>query len=311
MKSKKIFQFGFLLFAASLLVITGCKKENTTTTNGDSSSVQELSQDENNMQKCNDEIDNDINKVMNGNGQEKSTMGIPCNATVDSSTVVNDTITLYITYNGHNCNNKLFRTGQVEIKKKTGTHWYQAGATVTVVYKNLKITRVATGKSITMNGTKIHENVSGGLLFMVGTYINSLVNKEWGALSCTFDDGTAKVWNVARQITYTGSLGAFVMTIDGFGTSGNYQNLVMWGTTRNGKVFYDQIQVSLILKEACDFDPCSGVKVITMPENNSGATLTFGYDSNNQLITNGDCPSKYKVDWYHGSASGTIYLWLR
>jgi hypothetical protein len=47
-----------------------------------------------------------------------------------------------------------------------------------------------------------------------------------------------------------------------------------------------------------------------IPSDDKQATITFGYDNNNQLILNGDCPTKYRVDWQKGSNSGTVYLFL-
>ena len=100
------------------------------------------------------------------------------------------------------------------------------------------------------------------------------------------------------------------MTVDGFGTEGSYQQLVVWGTNRLGEAFFTQITESVVHKEVCDGDPCSGVKVHQIPSDNKMATITFGYDNNNQLITNGDCPTKYKLDWQKNNHSGTVYLFL-
>jgi hypothetical protein len=61
---------------------------------------------------------------------------------------------------------------------------------------------------------------------------------------------------------------------------------------------------------ACNFDPVSGIIHYAIPAYDKSATITFGYDSNNQLITNGDCPTKYRLDWQYNGNSGTFYLWL-
>jgi hypothetical protein len=100
------------------------------------------------------------------------------------------------------------------------------------------------------------------------------------------------------------------MTIDGFGLADGYDNLVLWGLNRNNEQFYTQILQSVIHREVCSFDPWTGQKKMMIPFQNKGATLTFGYDSNDQPISGDACPSKYKVDWKKGSNSGTIYLFL-
>jgi len=134
----------------------------------------------------------------------------------------------------------------------------------------------------------------------IGNSITSMVQKVSGTLQATFDDNTTRTWNIARQRTFTGVLGQLVMTVDGFGTEASYQNLVVWGTDRQGETFYSQITQSVVHKEVCDGDPCSGIVIPSDSLRNKMATITYGYDNNNHLITNGDCPTKYKLDWQNG-----------
>jgi len=307
MKTKKFAWLSFLLIAVLGLTLGGCQKEKNKDSNADSSSLQQLSKDEENIQYASDEAMNDANQVLSGNFL-KTTQFWPCNATIDSTGVVNDTITFYITYNGPNCNGRLYRTGQVEIKKKVGTRWIQPGATVIVKFINLTITKVATGKSLILNGTRTFQNVSGGHLMMLGNGLDALVHRIWGSVQATFDDNTTRIWNIARQRTFTGSMGALVMTIDGFGTDGGYPNLVCWGTNRHGENFYTQITLSVVHKESCGFDPCSGIKIFQIPSDNKSATITFGYNDQNEPISGNECPTRYRVDWVRNSHSGTLYL---
>jgi hypothetical protein len=310
MKSSNITKFFFFLFLATGLILAGCQKDDETPSTNDSATLQQLSQDDNNVEAANDEAINDVNKMLSGGGHFKSTEALPCNATIDSTAVVNDTITYFITYDGPSCNGKFLRTGKVEVKKKVGTHWRDAGATVIVTFIDLHITRVSNNKSVTLNGTKTHQNVTGGALWELGNGITSIVHKTWGSLTVVFDDNTTRNWNDARQRTYTGSAGQLVMTVDGFGTSGSYTNLVAWGTNRNNEAFYTQISQLVVFKETCTWFPCSGVKIHQIPSAEKKATITFGYNSNNEPIQGKECPTKYRLDWEKGSQSGTVYLWL-
>lgn len=309
MKTKKFLAIVFSILAFGSFILVGCSKDKQEDPTTDTSSLQQLSKDENTLQNATDEAMNDVNQVLSGLTL-KSTAMLPCNATLDSTNVVNDTITYFITYNGNNCNNTRLRIGKVEVKKKVGTHWHDEGATVIVTYINFQITKISTGKSLTLNGTKSFQNVTGGYIWQLGGQYNSIVHKIWGSVQATFDDNTTRTWNIARQRTFTGTVDSLTMTIDGFGTSGSYQNLVLWGVNRQGEDFYSQISQSIVHKQSCDWDPCSGIRIISIPSDDKSATLTFGYDNNNQLITNGDCPTKYKVDWQKGSNSGTVYLFL-
>ncbi|MFH1297287.1 MAG: hypothetical protein ABIJ04_08460 [Bacteroidota bacterium] len=310
MKTNHLFKFGLLLVAALALVITGCQKDPVDPPPGNgSTSVQQISQDDNQMQKINDDINLDIEIMMTGGGL-KSTTWLPCNATIDSTNVVNDTITYYITYHGLNCPETLYRTGKVEVKKHVGTHWYMPGATVMVKIINLQITRVATQKTITINGVKTHRNVTGGLLVQLGYGINTIVHKTWGFMTVNFDDGTNRTWNIARRCVYTGTLGQFVIGVDGFGQVGEYTNLVTWGVARSGEQFFIRVPQPVHFVQVCAFNPCDGIQQIDIPSADKGATITYGFDSNNQPVVPPACPTKYRVDWYHGQNSGTIYLWL-
>ncbi len=298
-----------MILVVTGITFTGCKKEKTTDPKPESTtSLQKLSRDEQNFEDVSDEALNDATQVLSGNNGLKSTMMPPCNATVDSAVVANDSITYYITYNGNNCSNTRFREGQITVTKKVGEYWITPGATTIVRMINFHIVKLATNHSVTLNGTKHFQNVSGGVFWQLGTSLTSIVQKVWGSVEATFDDNTSRTWNIARQRTITGTLTNLVITIDGFGTSGIYNNLVVWGTNRDGEAFYTTIQQSVVLKQSCGWDPCSGIKKHELPVADKSATLTFGYNANGQPVTGVECPTYYRLDWQKGNNSGTLYL---
>jgi hypothetical protein len=203
-----------------------------------------------------------------------------------------------------------YRTGKVEIKKHVGTHWFQQGATVIIKHINFSITKMKNQKMITLNGVKVYQNVSGGLIWQLGTELNTIVHRTWGYVNISFSDGTTKTWHIARQNTFSGSLpDNLSLTSDGFGTADGYENLVAWGINRHGENFYTQIVQPVTRCQNCDWDPLAGIKKHSIPADSKSATLTFGYDENNQPVVN-ECPSKYKLDWQRNNHSGTVYLWL-
>lgn len=308
MKTKNFFKLGILVVALTGFTFTGCKKDKTTDPNPNTQSLQQLSKDEVTVTQISDDALNDANNVLSG-GQNKSTELWPCNATIDSATVAGDSITYHITYNGDNCPGNRTRTGQVSITKKVGQHWGAPGATATVKLINLTITKKINGKSLTLNGTKVFTNVSGGYMWQLGTSYTNIVHKAVGYLTATFDDNSTRVWNINRQRTFTGTLGVnLIMTVDGLGSANGYDNLVVWGINRNGEAFYTQITQSVVIKAACDWNPVSGIKIHQIPSDSKKATLTYGYDSNNQPVPIGDCAEYFKVDWQKGTHSGTFFL---
>jgi hypothetical protein len=309
MKTKILFQLTVIFAFSIAFTLSSCKKDNLDKGKADPTSMEQLSADENNVENIMNDATSDITSVMSNNGSNlKSTEWIPCNATVDSVAAVNDTVIIHITYNGLNCNGTRSRTGVIEIRKQVGTHWGQAGATVIYKYINFTVTRVSNNKTVILNGTKTFVNVNGGHRWQVGSIINSYVERISGSMQASFDNGTSRSWNVARQLTYTGTPGHFIQTTDGFGSTNNYQNLVVWGINRQGEDFFTQIEQSVVCKQTCLWDPCSGIKIHQIPGDNKSATITFGYDSNNQPVTGDECPTRYRVDWQKNNNSGTSYL---
>jgi hypothetical protein len=309
MKTKNLIQLGVILVGAIALTFASCKKDNIDQGTVNPASLEQLSTDENNVESVMNDAESDITSVMSyPGGGYKSTAWLPCNATLDSLAVLNDSVTLYITYNGLNCRGTRNITGKIEIKKKVGTHWEQAGTAILYKYINFTVTRVATNKSITLNGTKTFVNLSGGHRWQVGTLIDSYVERISGTMQASFDNGTVRTWNVARQLTFTGTPGQFILSIDGFGAAGRYQNLVVWGTNRQGEEFFTQVIQTVVCKQTCNMDPVSGIKKHQMPSDNKSATITFGYDDNNQPVTGDNCPTRYRVDWQKNNHSGTSYF---
>jgi len=313
MKTTNLFRTVALLLALTGFSLTSCQKDKLEEGTNDSATITQLATDEVDVEEITNDALQDAEGVLSYNGGDlKSTEGIPCNATIDSTSIVNDTITIYITYDGLSCNGRRFRTGQVEIKKQVGSHWGLPGASVNVKYKNFSVTKVATGKTIVLNSSTTFTNVSGGFIYMLGNFgLTSLVHRVSGNIAVTFDNGTTRTWNVARQSTYTGTRGQLVLTIDGFGTSGEYSNLLVWGTNRNNEEFYTRITQAVVFKEVCDGNPVSGIKVHQIPAVNKSATITFGYNSNNEPVTGDECPTHYRVDWVNGTYTGTSFLPLR
>lgn len=309
MKTQNLFRFGFLMIAAMTLMFAGCKKDTTTNKgSANTESMQQLTKDEINVENASDQALNDVNMVLSP-GKLKSTESWPCNATVTFGGIVNDTITIDIDYHGKDCSNTHIRSGHVIVKKRYLEDWGLAGATVIVRLNNFTITKISNGKSLTLNGTKHFQNVSGHYLWELGldSTVTSIEHRVWGTVTATFENGN-RVWNIARQRTFTGSLIALVMTTDGFGSADGYTNLATWGINRNDEQFYSSITQSVVHKQVCNWDPCSGIIIHEIPAASKSATITFGYDSNNNLITNGDCPTRYRVDWVVGSNSGTFFL---
>jgi hypothetical protein len=211
--------------------------------------------------------------------------------------------TITITYNGLNCFGTANRTGVVKLSMAQGIHWKDAGAVLTVQYINLHITRVSDNKSIIINGTMVHTNVSGGLLInlaSLGTITHTLTST---GMSVTFDDNTQRVWQVAKQRVFTYNNGA-VMTSTGTHTDGAHTHIAEWGINRFGHTFMSATTEPIVVRQDCDFRITSGQ--VTHYTAGITAVATFGLDVNGNATT---CPGSghyyFKIVWT-GPNGGTI-----
>ncbi len=304
MKLRKI--CGLLIATAMFSVFaTSCKKDTKDEKDTDSTSIQQLVKDEAVIESSFEDALNDANDVLSkGNSKDIQT---PPNTTVDS-VISGDTIIYTLTFNGLNASNTKFKTGKIHLKKNITTPWSQALTTITVTFDSLKVTKVANGNWVMLIGNKIWQNVSGGLVKNLTASGSPVIHKVSGSVQATFSDYSTRIWNIARELTYSGNFATheIILTVNGFGNANGYSNLVVWGLNRHNENFYTQITQAVVHKQSCGWDPVSGSKIHQIPANNKSATITFGFDSSNQPTT--ACPDRLKIDWIKGNYSGTLFL---
>ncbi|MEJ5303814.1 MAG: hypothetical protein HPY80_00020 [Bacteroidales bacterium] len=308
---KKIKLFTLLLLSASLVGLnTGCSKENEEVNDNDVNTSTQINNDEQFVDDESDRILDEANTFVMQGMLKSSDEGdnSPCNANLDSVRIVNDTMVFYVTYNGLSCNGKINRTGKAEIRIKQGTFWIQPGAVKKIKLINYTATRVATGKSVTLNGEKTHVNVTGGHVGLLGITYDTIIHEVTGHITAAFDNGTTREWNIARRKVFSGSQGNIQVAFSGFGEAGEYNHLVTWGIDRMGNQFYTQIVEPVITKQTCDWDPVAGIKKHYVPERTLTITTTFGFDDNNQPVASGECPTKYKLEVERNGKLRTLYL---
>lgn len=286
---KKIILFISLLMCISF---TGCKKDNVNNNDSKYVTLQTTTNDNNDVDKIVDESLNDAENLMISS---KSTL---CNIYLDSTKLIGDTITKYFTYNGPNCNNTFSRVGKVEIKFHKNTHWIDTNSTIFIKHINFKITKISNGEWKIFNSDKKHINISGGLFGK---------RRTTGYVNITFPNNDIRFWNITRQKTITLNNNNLQIKIEGFGNADGYNNLVTWGINRDGENFYSRIDSVVIFKQECDWNPCTGIRFITIPSDNKSAVITYGY-KNYQPTTSSECPTQYRFDWIKGTNTGTVFI---
>ncbi|MBS1511757.1 MAG: hypothetical protein JST86_13000 [Bacteroidetes bacterium] len=261
MKKLIIVSMGLLL--SSSLLFTACKKTSTsssgTTEIANESQVQ--SDDQSAEANATDEFTTDASTVsenviaVTGNGPQ-TFFAPPCNATITYDTL-NAVRTITITYNGLNCVGNIYRTGTLTISIPAGQQWKNAGAQLTITATNLKYTRVSNNKSITINGSEVITNVTGGLLrnlATVGTITHTIASS---GINITFDDGSQRSWQIAKQRVFTYSNGIVISTT-GTHTEGTLTGVSEWGSNRFGNAFVTQIIDPMVIRQDCNFRLTSG-----------------------------------------------------
>ncbi len=278
------------------VIFSACQKQVSAVDN--TTEVSNQADDQTQFTSETDAVANDIDATLESTpyfaNRGDQVQSLICDATVVVDTASNPR-TVTITYNGLNCSGTRTRTGVVILSMPAGIHWRNAGAALTVTIQNLVITRLSDNKSITINGTHTITNVSGGLLVNLpnlGTITHTITSP---GMTVTFDNGTQRSWQVAKQRVFTYNNGV-VITTTGLHSEGGVTGIVEWGTNRVGHAFTSSILEPMVVRQDCSFRIVSGkVKHVTTAVS---GTATFGLDVNGNPTT---CPGAghyyMKVEW--------------
>lgn len=287
-----------LTVLAVSLVFSSCKKERGSSEDF-TTETSTHSDDQSRFSAEVDAVANDANLLLESSasfsGRPGDLNGLICDASVVIDTAGNAR-TITITYDGTNCLGNRTRTGTIVISMAQTTRWRNAGASISVTYQNFKVTRTRDNKSITVNGTQTFTNVSGGLLIELpvrGSITHTITSSN---MSVTFDDGSQRTWQVARQRVFSLSGAVVSITISGMHTEGGVTGIAEWGTNRFGRGFTTVIAEPVVLKSDCSFRAGSGK--VTHSTAAYSATTTLGLDSTGTATT---CPGTgnyyMKISW--------------
>lgn len=291
-----------LSFAASLLFVsmffTSCKKEGRSSEDF-TVETSTHSDDQSRFSAEVDAVANDANVLLEStlsfSGRPGDLNSLICDADISVDTASNPR-TITITYNGNTCLGNRTRTGSIVISMAQATRWRNAGAAINVTYQNYKVTRTRDNKSITVNGTQTFTNVSGGLLVELpvrGTITHTITSSN---MSVTFDDGSQRTWQVARQRTFTFGGNAVTISVSGTHSEAGVTGIAEWGTNRFGRSFTTVIAEPIVLKSDCSFRAGSG-KVVHSTTAYTASTI-FGLDAAGNATS---CPGTgnyyMKISW--------------
>ena len=310
---KKRIQFLLAAVLAISVTFIGCKKTDNTSSPNDDTALSQHSDDQNTFSQSTDDIANDGNNAIDnsnafqgrpGSVDNTNLLPAPCNADIvlDSA---NGLRRLTVTYHGLNCIGTRTRTGVVVFSMPLAQHWKDAGAVLTISIQSLVITRVSDNKSITINGTAAVTNVSGGRLrdlSALGTITHTITSP---GITVTFDNGTSRSWQIAKQRVFTYDNGV-VITTTGTHTDGSITGISEWGTNRFGNAFVTAISQPMTIRQDCSWRLTSGQ--VTHYKLSATIVATFGLDSAGNPTT---CPTGtyyYKIVWTGSNGVVRTYI---
>lgn len=299
---------------AVCMLFAACSKD-VETNDTVSTNLQVQSDDQSRVAGEVDAVADDANVILNHPDYASYGMNTPastnsihnaiCDATVSIDTT-GTTRSITIVYNGGHCGFNRIRTGTVVISMAKGVQWGNAGAQITVNFNALKVKRVSDNKSLTLNGTQIITNTSGGRLINLPQGITITHTITSSNMSLTFDNGMVRNWQVAKQRVFTYSNG-IVITGTGLHSDGTHQGIAEWGTNRFGIPFASAVTQPIVVKQDCSFRIVSGQ--VTHYREDVTTTATFGLDATGTATT---CPGtgKYylKLVWTDSVRSHTVIL---
>ncbi|OQY93196.1 MAG: hypothetical protein B6D37_12090 [Sphingobacteriales bacterium UTBCD1] len=292
-----------VLALCTALIFNACKKDSSSSSlPNETTQVSTEADDQTTVSNEVDNAANDVNLMVEASasfsGKGYEIQSLICDATVAADTS-SGTWKLTFTFNGSNCLGNRTRNGVIVVSTPAHTHWKNAGAAITVAFQDYKVTRTSDNKSVTLNGSIVFTNQSGGLLLnlpTLGTITHSITSS---GMTITFNDGSQRTWQIAKQRVFTYSNG-YVITETGTHTDGNTTGIAIWGTNRYGKSFTWQITQPLVVRQDCNFRVVSGQVVNTRPA--VTATATFGLDSaGNQTTCPGTGTYYMKIVWVDAS----------
>lgn len=310
MKSRNTIK-SLLIILLAVVSITACKKDEPIDQPTDSSSVQQLSKDDANVGENFDEVMLDAGLVLAGDNMLKD-FGLPCNCTLDSMWMYQDTIRYRLRYQGMNCLQNRIRNGYVTLMLRQNTHWVMPGSFVVMEFEDYEVTNLYNGNTLQINGRARIENVSGGAPALLGAGgPNAVIYRNTAQAHIRFNGNPPRQWQLRKRIVFSGHSNDLTITIDGFGNADGYNNLLSWGKDRNGRGFYTQVNQAMVHKQHCEFMPSAGETVFSIPDEGIEATATFGFNNGNQPIMGNECPTRYRLHWRQHGQSGNIFLPLR
>jgi hypothetical protein len=310
MKTRHYFTLAILV-GLVILTMSCNKKSNTDDDNAGETKLQLMAHqgDQAQFSAAQDQMGEEINLLLEAAafaGRPGDLGGLICNASIEIDSL-SEPRTITVTYSGLNCAGTFSRSGQIILSAASNTNWANAGAAISVSCDDLRITRVADNRFITLNGTQTYTNVSGGLLINLANTNGIEHRVSSDGIEVAFDDNTVRSWKVARKRWFTYQ-GGVVLESSGYHSENGISNIAEWGTTRFGNSFCTSSISPVTIRQDCAFRITSGE--IKHQTDMYQANVEFGLNSTGSPSA---CPGNgqyyYQLSWLLANgANGSVIV---
>jgi hypothetical protein len=301
---KKFLKLSIMMTATFMLMLSACKKEDTT---DNSISAEDNSSVSSGLNSTTDDAANAVGGIQALSGKTEGFAHL-CGASIDSSQKANGII--MVTFNGTDCSNRVTRSGSITAtldNYASGTRWADAGAVLHLQFNNVVITNSANGNSFTLSGTHTLTNVTGGLAWRIMDGLDAGIvthRHEANNFQLTFPDGSQRTWSVNRLRTFSNVGGVRTITISSDHSENGTVNADSWGTNRRGDAFVNAIVTPVSSNSVCGwYKPTTGE--VTHVVNSRSLDVLFGVNAAGDPITAGVCAYGFKITFTRNSRTRT------
>jgi hypothetical protein len=284
-----------ILFAIAILLVSSCRKDNSSS--DESISAEDSGNVTSALNSSTDDAANAVGGINSLSGKTDGALSI-CGYTIDSTQKPSGIIT--INFDGTTCNN-VSKTGSIVATLEnftSGTRWKDAGAVLKLEFQNVKVTKISSGKSLTLSGTHYITNTTGGVAWKVlqGLATSTVTHKHVADnFTITFDDGTQRVWSVRRSRTFSVSGQVISVTVTGDTTINGQANVEAWGTNRKGNTFTTAVTTAISSNNTCGYyKPVTGE--LNHIVSNKSMNVLFGVDASGTQVSS-SCPYGVKITY--------------
>jgi hypothetical protein len=199
----------FLLLFFCFLFMISC--ENIGSENNDDPEPEKAQTDQEGNAAADEAIDdvNDIIDVISQSNARVKNYNLPCGVvSIDSSQTTSSGQTIYkVKYGAQTPCGYRKKSGEVSFHLEKGNHFAEKGATFSIILKNYKVEVLATGNTVTLNGSFKITNQEGGAKWQVVVESKTIVHQVRGSFLITYHNNEVRPREYYRLKTYTSSSG--------------------------------------------------------------------------------------------------------